>query len=249
MSSVVGAGISQNDLDKKNAITRQERLATAFRERMTEGQKFEGTGQYRQGFFEEVIDRALDVRIFIGFVALSVLMGFRKAIHIENGTEKKRSSGLRLPRPYRNTGVPQAGAKLTSFICPPKGFCTENQLQRPIVILAFDEAHQLVDSVYGQNWSLLSELRRVLLLGLAGKPIFALFLSTAADQFKPNDIQDHPPITETSFDALAFTAEEGVTTLDEVAKDKWMSHLGRPLFASLIYSVERFTHHLEQLRS
>ena len=68
MSSVVGAGISQNDLDKKNAIKRQERLATAFRERMTEDQKFEGTGQYRQDFFEEVVDRAKDVRFFLSIL-------------------------------------------------------------------------------------------------------------------------------------------------------------------------------------
>ena len=84
---------------------------------------------------------------------------------------------------------------------------------------------------------------------LIGEPIFALFLSTAADKLKPNDIRDLPPIVEISFDALAFTAEEGVTTLDKVAQDKWMSHLGRPLFALLIYSAERFTYHLEQLRS
>ena len=44
-----------------------------------------------------------------------------------------------------------------------------------------------------------------------------------------------PPITETSFDALAYIAKEGVTTLDEVAQDKWMSHLGRPLFAFISF--------------
>ena len=134
--------------------------------------------------------------------------------------------------------MPQAGAKLTSFICPPKGFCRENQLQRPLVILAFDDAHQLADRAYGVNWTLLSVLRRVL-YELYGEPIFALFLSTAADKFKPDDIQDLPPITEISFDALAFTAKEGVTTLGEVAQDKWMSHLGRPVFASLIFFSAR----------
>jgi len=34
-------------LGKRNAIKRQERLASVFRERMTEGQKFGETGQYR----------------------------------------------------------------------------------------------------------------------------------------------------------------------------------------------------------
>ena len=63
MGSVVDVGMSRNDLDKGNAIKRQERLARAFREHMTEGQKFEETGQYGEEFFEEVIDRAKDVSI------------------------------------------------------------------------------------------------------------------------------------------------------------------------------------------
>jgi len=61
MGSVVDDGMSRNDLHQRNAIKRQERLASAFRERMTEGQNFGETGQYRQEFFEEVIDRAKDV--------------------------------------------------------------------------------------------------------------------------------------------------------------------------------------------
>lgn len=128
----------------------------------------------------------------------------------------------------------QAGEELIDFIFPSKVIFKENGLRRPLVILSFDDAHQLAD-VFRRESIMLSELRRVL-SELNGKPIFGLFLSTAANTFKPYDIRDLPPITETSFDALAYIAEEGVTTLDEVAQDKWMSHLGRPLFA--------FTSHL-----
>jgi hypothetical protein len=53
--------MSRNELDEGGLIRRQERLATAFRDCMTEGQRFEITGQYRREFFEEVIDRANDV--------------------------------------------------------------------------------------------------------------------------------------------------------------------------------------------
>jgi hypothetical protein len=53
--------MSRNELDEGDLIRRQERLATAFRDHMTEGQKFKKTGRYRQEFFEEVIDRANDV--------------------------------------------------------------------------------------------------------------------------------------------------------------------------------------------
>jgi hypothetical protein len=114
--------------------------------------------------------------------------------------------------------VQQAGEELINFIFPSKAIFKENGLRRPLVFLSFDDAHQLAD-VFCQEPILLSELRRVL-SELNGKPIFGLFLSTAANTFKPYDIRDLPPITETSFDALAYIAEEGVTTLDEVAQDK-----------------------------
>jgi hypothetical protein len=71
-----------------------------------------------------------------------------------------------------------------------------------------------------------------------------LFISTSASKFyhspNPDDIKDLPPIIGSSFDALAYSVEEGVTTLDEVAQNKWMCHLGRPLFVSppLVYPVE-----------
>jgi len=155
-----------------------------------------------------------------------------KYIHVQNGTENYPSSGFLLPKPHEG-GVRQAGEELVNFIFPLNGICKEYGLQRPLVILAFDEAHQLADA-YCQGSTLLSELRRVL-SELNGKPIFGLFLSTVANAFKPSDIQDQPVITETSFDALAYIAEEGVTTLDEVAQDKWMCHLGRPLFAFISF--------------
>ena len=157
-----------------------------------------------------------------------------KYIHVQNGSENLRcqSSGFLLPKPHEG-GVQQAGDELINFIFPSKGICKENGLRRPLVILAFDEAHRLANG-YHRESSLLSELRRVL-SELNGKPIFGLLLSTAANTFKPYDIRDLPPITETSFDALAYIAEEGVTTLDEVAQYRWMAHLGRPLFAFISF--------------
>ena len=155
-----------------------------------------------------------------------------KYIHVQNGTENYRSSSFLLPKPHEG-GVRQAAEELINFIFPSNGICKEYGLQRPLFILAFDEAHELAGA-YCQRSTLLPELRRVL-SELDGKPIFGLFLSTVANAFKPYDIQDLPSITETSFDALAYIAEEGVTTLDEVAQEKWMSHLGRPLFAFISF--------------
>ena len=65
MDTVLEDDMSRNDLDERNTVSRQERLAPAFRERMTEGQSFDDIGQYRQEFFEEVIDRAEDVMYLI----------------------------------------------------------------------------------------------------------------------------------------------------------------------------------------
>ena len=60
---VVDTSMSRNELDEENLIKRQEKLAIAFRDRLRDGQHFEVTGQYRQEFFEEVIDRAKDVSL------------------------------------------------------------------------------------------------------------------------------------------------------------------------------------------
>lgn len=60
-SAIDASTVSRNELDEENLIKRQERLAISFREHLTDGQHFGVTGQYRQEFFEEVIDRANDV--------------------------------------------------------------------------------------------------------------------------------------------------------------------------------------------
>jgi BioD-like phosphotransacetylase family protein len=58
--AVVG-GPSREGLDEEYIIRRQETLAAAFRDCMTEVQSVQETGQYRQNFFKEVIDLAQDV--------------------------------------------------------------------------------------------------------------------------------------------------------------------------------------------
>jgi hypothetical protein len=53
--------MSRHELNEENLIKRQERLAIAFRDHLRDGQQSDVTGQYREEFFEEVIDRAKDV--------------------------------------------------------------------------------------------------------------------------------------------------------------------------------------------
>ncbi len=208
IASALDASMSRNELDEGDLIRRQERLATAFRDHMTEGQEFGKTGRYRQEFFEEVIDRIEDVS-FILVSGITWLMKFRKLERVQKEAKKKETSSSHLFKAIMK--VQQAGAKLIDFIFPSKGPCFENGLRRPLVILAFDEAHQLANRVsWNEDWTLLSELRRVL-RELDEMPIFSLFLSTAPSKFNPYDIEDLPPITHTSFDAIAYSAEEGVT--------------------------------------
>lgn len=113
--------------------------------------------------------------------------------------------------------------------------------RRPLLVLLFDESHCLTEQPPSERWTLFSELRHVLRL-LNGLAIFSLFLSTACTfhLFSPESQLDMsarvinqqlkllPPITETGFDELAIPVKEGVT-LDYVATEKFMCHLGRPL--------------------
>lgn len=144
-------------------------------------------------------------------------------------------------------GVSMAGTQLKDFIDKDEVTCSETKnMKRPLVILAFDEAHVLTEFVHNRNWSIYSELRRCL-VHIVHLPIFTLFLSTAGKfrHFSPEKkwetssrvVQGRkwvlPPITETGFDQFALPVEEGQTSLDVVVKDEWICLLGRPLYAFL----------------
>jgi hypothetical protein len=142
-------------------------------------------------------------------------------------------------------GVEEAGRDIRSFIDPHDnlGRGSEGQhIKRPLLVLAFDEAHELADFRPGNDWSIYTELRRCL-CSLVDLPIFTLFLSRTGKfrLFSPerqwnrstcivNILRALPPITETGFDQLAFVAAEYEITLDRVVEDEWIYHLGRPLY-------------------
>jgi hypothetical protein len=121
---------------------------------------------------------------------------------------------------------------------------SENGPRRPLVVLAFDEAHVLTDNPPCQNyWNLFLELRRFL-RAIEEFPIFSLFLSTAGrfNQLPPEidyspsaragepDNRPLDPISEISFDEIAYPALKGTVTIDRAVEIDWMSHLGRPLY-------------------
>jgi hypothetical protein len=140
-------------------------------------------------------------------------------------------------------GLQEAGEDLCRFIDKYHLSDSMNGPRRPLVVLAFDEADILTDNPPDQEtWNLFSELRRVL-RQIQHLQIFSLFLSTAGrfDKFSP-DVHSHPsararepefrpldPITEISFDDIAYSALKDTVTVDDVVGDDWISHLGRPL--------------------
>jgi len=140
------------------------------------------------------------------------------------------------------------------------------QPRRPLVIFSFDEAHVLTDnpSTKGREtkWNLFSELRRIF-RRTSDYAIFSLFLSTAGrfNLFSPEKGSDPSmriqesqlstldPITEISFDDLAYPAPKDKVNLTQVVEMNWMCHLGRPLYALFNYPFsEQLTSHLEQVR-
>ncbi len=142
----------------------------------------------------------------------------------------------------RKEHVTSAGTLLKSFI-DPHDVLRKEKAMRPFIIFSFDEAHDLTNFKEKEYWSIYLTLRGCL-THLVAFPFFFLFLSTAGNfrHFSPETLWDSssrvsggtrlvlPPITETGFDQLALTARENKTTLEEVVTDKWISHLGRPLY-------------------
>ena len=139
--------------------------------------------------------------------------------------------------------VEEAGKKLCQFIDPFNVSASIKGPRRPLVIISFDESHILTDNPDSTEWTLFSELRRVF-RELNGYPIFILFLSTMGrfNNFSPETQSDRSvrireshlstlhPITEISFDDIAYPANEHTVTLCQVTKMNWMCHLGRPLY-------------------
>jgi hypothetical protein len=147
---------------------------------------------------------------------------------------------------HENERVAEAGMKLSRFIDPKRLLYSRNGPQHPLVILSFDESHVLTDTPKNKTWTVFSELRRVL-RELVHFPIFSLFLSTSGKvlSFSPvmqsdpsrrareSDISPLHPISEMSFDDLAYPAMEDHITLSRVVKTDWISHLGRPLYVHI----------------
>jgi hypothetical protein len=121
--------------------------------------------------------------------------------------------------------------------------------------MSFDEPHVLMDGEREGEWSSFSELRRIL-QRLDNHFVFSLFLSTAGNfQFLSPDIKSDPssrvlnnrllpfhPITEISFDCIAYPAIEYEISLYRVIQIDWIAHLGRPLCVFFVHFIGKLCH-------
>ena len=143
----------------------------------------------------------------------------------------------------------EAAASLCSYKDEHKLLDSAGGPRRPLIVLAFDEAHTLTDNPRGQTeWNMYSELCQIL-RQINDLPILSLFVSTAGhfDNFPPavhsgpssqvREPESRPlvPISEISFDVIAYPALEGTVTIDNVVEIGWLSHLGRPLYVHHSY--------------
>ncbi|KAF8339651.1 uncharacterized protein EI90DRAFT_3037372 [Cantharellus anzutake] len=203
-------------------MDRHRRLAAAFRECMTAGQSFHASNSYRETFYDEVVKLAEKFA--------------------ENSAQVRSENELEYDQYVSGgEGLHQAGESLCRFIDEHKVLEPDEGPRRPLVVLAFDEAHILTSNPPDQNdWNLFSELGRI--LGqIQDLPIFSLFLSTAgcfkilsdssAWAREPDNCSLNL-ISEISFDDIAYPALEGTVKIDRVVGIDWISHLGRPLFGS-----------------
>jgi hypothetical protein len=226
---------------------------------MTKGQSYKGPNTFRTHFYEKVTEVANKVS-FREFPHFGVDDSFPKFT-----VDTQRTDDPKAPE-QPGVRVKKAGELLAKFVDPGKLMDRKGgQPRRPLVIFSFDEAHVLTDSPPMQNratnWNLFSELRRIL-RDTSDYPIFSLFLSTAGrfNLFSP-EIRSDPsmrikesqlstldPITEITFDDLAYDAPENKILLERVVKMDWICHLGRPLYALFGYPIgEQLTSHLEQV--
>jgi hypothetical protein len=163
-------------------------------------------------------------------------------------TKDSKTSSPRLES--QNTGgVKEAAQDLCKLIDPNQTLKSPFGPRHPLVILAFDEAHVLTNNPADQTYNVFIELRRVL-RSIVNEPIFSLFLTTAGSfqRFSPN-IRSDPssrvtnenlptlhPISEISFDTLAYSAKDNEVSLQRVTQTDWIARLGRPLCVDYTYS-------------
>lgn len=230
-------------------VERQKQLAFAFREFMTGNQSFETVNGDREAFYGKVIKTAKRVKNFflLHFYSRNISFKFNKRCNF--AIESSITKSLPQYVDQDGKGVCTAGKTLCEFV-DPRGVLDLKDWRWPLVLLSFDEPHVLIDGAKEGDWTLFSELRRILQrLDSSDNSIFTLFVSTAGDfRLLSPKIKSDPssrvvnehllpfhPITGISFDCLAHPAKEDTVSLHRVVQIDWIAHLGRPLYVPCVH--------------
>ena len=203
---------------------------------MTSGQSFDSHNAYRVGFYDEVIKMAREVNFLLLPLIFEIHTSFKFMRDCEDIQSRKSRYGI-------DREVEEAGKRLCQFIDPLNLLDSIKGPRRPLVIISFDESHNLTDNPSSTVWTLFSELHRVF-RWIVDYPIFSLCLSTAARFIRISsercpdpstrianpDLHFLHPICEISFDDVAYPASDNAVFLRRVVEMDWMCHLGRPLY-------------------
>jgi hypothetical protein len=120
-------------------VERQKRLASAFREHMTEGQTYHTTNSNRRTFYTDVTNMAKQ---------------FVERCH-QVDDEKEPDHGQYV---WKGKGLQEVGEMLCRFIDEHRVLDSDKGPRRPLVVLAFDEADTLTDNPPEQeHWNLFSD--------------------------------------------------------------------------------------------
>ena len=152
------------------------------------------------------------------------------------------------PPPSPTPGATKSSTQLAEMTTKTKALDPPPlNIDEPVIVLAFDEAHTLTNlnqESLSSTWSAFSELLRCL-RALNEHRLFSVFLSTTARitrftsaerDYSPTPVQisgkllSINPFSDLGFDQLARKiALDGSCTLEEVTSDAHMVTLGRPL--------------------
>lgn len=130
---------------------------------MTKGQSFKASNEYHQGFFNTVVELATEVSSCAIDLFHESDQSFKFAKGGRQVSEPTSDSPPRfviaIPKGTQGRGVTEAGKELCQFIDPHSLLDSNNGPRWPLVILAFDKSHVLMDNPKRSGWTLFSELR------------------------------------------------------------------------------------------
>jgi len=130
-------------LTEENVKLRQAKLAFTFRERMSEGQSYQGANAYRNDFYKKVTQLADEVS-FREFPHFGEDDSFQKFTEGSRQREDTREPQPEEFYPYvseNGDGIEEEGKRLAQFVDPHKLLDRPaGQPRRPLIVLSFDEA-------------------------------------------------------------------------------------------------------------